>query len=154
MLVSLAVVLGTAALTQTVGLDLSRTGPVLRQGGVKFFGHLDLLPGDYSLRVLVRNADTGRTVVTMVPVQVPAYSVDDPFLDPVCWPTCSESALLISSRPILLADFGDQAAVILESRTLIDEATQVRAREVEGYVFGSSATAHLRVARCFTPRAF
>jgi signal transduction histidine kinase len=28
-------------------------------------------------------------------------AVDDPFLDPVCWPTCSDSALLISSRPRL-----------------------------------------------------
>ena len=27
--------------------------------------------------------------------------VDDPFLDPVCWPTCSDSALLISSQPVL-----------------------------------------------------
>jgi signal transduction histidine kinase len=27
--------------------------------------------------------------------------VDDPFLDPVCWPTCSDNALLISSQPAL-----------------------------------------------------
>ncbi|TFV92064.1 hypothetical protein E4P40_03765 [Blastococcus sp. CT_GayMR20] len=27
--------------------------------------------------------------------------VDDPFLDPVCWPTCSDNTLLISSQPAL-----------------------------------------------------
>lgn len=32
--------------------------------------------------------------------------VDDPFLDPVCWPTCSDSALLISSRPALAGALG------------------------------------------------
>ena len=43
-------------------------------------------------------------VVTTAAVVVGALSVgivsvDDPFLDPVCWPTCSESTLLVSSRP-------------------------------------------------------
>jgi VWFA-related protein len=46
-------------LTQTLGLDLAKVEPALRQSGLKFFGHLDLPPGSYSLRVLVRNGATG-----------------------------------------------------------------------------------------------
>ncbi|MFP5288047.1 MAG: VWA domain-containing protein, partial [Thermoanaerobaculia bacterium] len=46
-------------LTQTLGLDLAKVEPVLKQSGLKFFGHLNLLPGDYSLRVLVRNGANG-----------------------------------------------------------------------------------------------
>jgi signal transduction histidine kinase len=44
-----------------------------------------------------RGAVTAATFVVVLSVGF--ASVDDPFLDPVCWPTCSDSALLISSRP-------------------------------------------------------
>ncbi len=60
--------------TQTVALDLAKVGPALRRSGLKFFGHLDLPPGDYSLRVLVRNGLTGDTGMKVVPVKVPAFA--------------------------------------------------------------------------------
>ena len=63
-------------------MEIGRGRQGLQEGGIKYYGHFDLPPGDYKVRVLVRNADTGRTVVTMVPVQVPAYSMDDPVLLP------------------------------------------------------------------------
>ncbi len=59
--------------TQTLGLDMAKVQPVLRQSGLKFFGHLDLPPGDYSLRVLVRNGTTGG-----YGLRVAALSVPDP----------------------------------------------------------------------------
>jgi VWFA-related protein len=58
--------------TQTVGLDLAKVGQALQQSGVKFFGHLDLVPGDYTLRALVRNGSTGATALQVVPLHVPA----------------------------------------------------------------------------------
>jgi VWFA-related protein len=57
--------------SQTIGLDLAKVAPALRQSGLKFFGHLDLPPGDYSLRVLVRNGATGASTMRVVPLQVP-----------------------------------------------------------------------------------
>ncbi len=57
--------------TQTLGLDLSKVEPVLRQTGLKFFGHLDLFPGTYSLRVLVRNGATGSYGLRVAPLEVP-----------------------------------------------------------------------------------
>jgi VWFA-related protein len=60
--------------TQTIGLDLGKVEPALRQSGLKFFGHLDLPPGDYSLRVLVRNGLTGVSALKTVAVQVPAFT--------------------------------------------------------------------------------
>jgi hypothetical protein len=60
--------------TQTVGLDLGKVEPALRQSGLKFFGHLDLPPGDYSLRVMVRNGLTGASALKTVAVQVPAFA--------------------------------------------------------------------------------
>ncbi|HEV8580202.1 MAG TPA: VWA domain-containing protein [Thermoanaerobaculia bacterium] len=69
-------------LTQTVGLDLAKTGEPLRQGGLKFFGHLDLLPGDYSLRVLVRNGTSGASGMRVLPLHVPAFAGGEPALLP------------------------------------------------------------------------
>jgi VWFA-related protein len=68
--------------SEVVSMELGRGRQGLQEGGIKYYGHFDLPPGRYSVRVLVRNADTGRTVVSMVPVQVPAYAVDDPVLLP------------------------------------------------------------------------
>lgn len=68
--------------SEVVSMDIGRGRQGLEAGGIKYYGHFDLAPGDYRVRVLVRNADTGRTVVTMVPVQVPAYASDDPVLLP------------------------------------------------------------------------
>lgn len=68
--------------SEVVSLEIGRGRQGLQAGGIKYYGHFDLAPGDYRVRVLVRNADTGRTVVAMVPVQVPAYTPDDPVLLP------------------------------------------------------------------------
>ncbi len=59
-------------LTQTVGLDLTKVESSLRQSGLKFFGHVDLAPGIYSLRTLVRNGSTGATSLRVSSLTVPA----------------------------------------------------------------------------------
>ena len=68
--------------SEVVSLEIGRGRQGLQAGGIKYYGHFDLQPGSYNVRVLVRNADTGRTVVTMVPLQVPAYTAQDPVLLP------------------------------------------------------------------------
>jgi VWFA-related protein len=72
--------------TQTVGLDLAKVEPVLRQNGFKFFGHVDLLPGEYSLRVLVRNGTTGASATRVVEVSVPQFAAQSPVLLPPFFP--------------------------------------------------------------------
>jgi len=68
--------------TQKVGFDLSKGRKGFEESGLKYYGHLDLPPGDYRVRVLVRNAQTGHTAVESVQVQVPAYGETRPFLLP------------------------------------------------------------------------
>jgi VWFA-related protein len=58
-------------LSQTIGLDLTKVEPALRQTGLKFFGHVELPPGSYSLRTLVRNGATGATSLRVTPLTVP-----------------------------------------------------------------------------------
>ncbi|HEY2289538.1 MAG TPA: VWA domain-containing protein [Thermoanaerobaculia bacterium] len=67
-----------------VALDLDKGGARkgMEEGGIKYYGHFDLEPGLYHVRVLVRNADSGRTGVQTVPVTVPSYAQAQPILLP------------------------------------------------------------------------
>ncbi len=71
-------------LNQRIALDLDRgkSRQNLLEGGIKYYGHFDLPPGDYNVRVLVRNAATGRTGVATRAVNVPVYSQAQPILLP------------------------------------------------------------------------
>jgi hypothetical protein len=69
---------------QRVAIDLEKdkARQSMTEGGIKYYGHFELPPGDYQVRVLVRNADTGRTGVETVQVAVPAYGEAEPTLLP------------------------------------------------------------------------
>ncbi|HVR98048.1 MAG TPA: VWA domain-containing protein [Thermoanaerobaculia bacterium] len=86
-------------LTQTVGLDLAKVEGALRQGGFKFFGHLDLQPGEYSVRVLVRNGATGASGLRIVPVTVPAFGQAKPVLLPPFFPEAPGKWLMVREAP-------------------------------------------------------
>ncbi len=70
-------------LYQTLGLDLAKAGAGLRQGGLKFFGHLDLPPGEYSVRTLVRNGASGAFSLRVLPLTVPAFGKGPALLPPL-----------------------------------------------------------------------
>jgi VWFA-related protein len=72
--------------TQVVGLEVSKAGPALRQSGLKFFGDLDLPPGSYSIRALVRNGLTGSFGLRVTTVEVPAFDAAKPVLLPAFFP--------------------------------------------------------------------
>jgi hypothetical protein len=72
--------------SQNLGLDLLKVGPQVQKSGLKFFGHLDLPPGDYSLRVLVRNGKTGAYSLRVAAVRVPSFAQPGPFLLPPFFP--------------------------------------------------------------------
>jgi VWFA-related protein len=86
--------------SQTVGLDLAKVAPALKQSGLKFFGHLDLPPGDYSLRVLVRNGATGASTLRVVPLQVPELkAAGGPVLLPPFFPEPQGKWLVVREAP-------------------------------------------------------
>lgn len=80
--------------TQTLGLDLAKLGASVRAGGVKFFGDVELAPGSYSIRVLVRNGLNGIAGLKIVPVEVPAFSEGKPVLLPVFFPAPTDRWLI------------------------------------------------------------
>ncbi|HVR98049.1 MAG TPA: VWA domain-containing protein [Thermoanaerobaculia bacterium] len=85
--------------TQTVGLEIGKGRESLAAGGIKYYGHLDLPPGRYRIRVLVRNSDTGRTGVESVPVEVPAWGRSQPALLPPLFFETPGRWLLVRERP-------------------------------------------------------
>ncbi|HEX6864168.1 MAG TPA: hypothetical protein VF414_15170, partial [Thermoanaerobaculia bacterium] len=72
--------------SQTVGLELLKVGAALDQSGLKFFGHLDLPPGTWAVRVLVRNGATGAAGMKSVTVEVPEFAKAEPVLLPAFFP--------------------------------------------------------------------
>ncbi|MDX2000030.1 MAG: VWA domain-containing protein [Thermoanaerobaculia bacterium] len=60
--------------TDQVTLDLKRGREALERTGLKYYGHLDLAPGSYLVRSLVRNGSTGRSGITTLPLEVPSFA--------------------------------------------------------------------------------
>ena len=63
-------------------LDPRRGGEALRRGGLKYYGHLELPPDVYLIRVLVRDADNGRVGAAVARVVVPDFALEPPALLP------------------------------------------------------------------------
>ena len=68
--------------TQMVSFNVSKGREQLEKTGIKYYGHLDVGPGEYLVRVLVRNATTGRTGVQSLEVSVPSYEQQEAVLLP------------------------------------------------------------------------
>jgi Flp pilus assembly protein TadD len=60
------------SLLEVIETDLARTRANVERSGLQYAGELSLAPGDYSLRVLVRNAQTGEVGLRVLNLQVPA----------------------------------------------------------------------------------
>ncbi len=84
---------------QAMRFDLAKTPPALRQAGLKFFGHLELAPGEYWLRVLVRNGATGAYGMRATPLSVPAFGEAKPVLLPPFFPEAPGRWMIVREPP-------------------------------------------------------
>jgi hypothetical protein len=67
---------------QTITVDLTRNRTRLAGGTLRYFGQLSLAPGQYRLRALVRNGETGRMGLAAQSLRVPDFSENKPYLAP------------------------------------------------------------------------
>jgi VWFA-related protein len=161
--------------TQSLRFELAKVAPALRQSGIKFFGHLDLPPGEYNVRVLVRNGATGAYGLRAQPLVVPAFAQLAPVLLPPFFPEApgrwvmvreaprgqqkpsppypfvvQERAYIPSSRPVLAA--GQEAAVALVGYNLPAGGLKAQARVLaaDGRDLGEG---DLKIARRESPDA-
>jgi len=84
---------------QRMQLDVEKAGPALRQGGLKFFGHLELPPGEFSVRVMLRNGETGAYGKRSIVVTVPAFGSAAPVLLPPFFPDGAGQWTVVRERP-------------------------------------------------------
>ncbi|MEO8502307.1 MAG: VWA domain-containing protein [Acidobacteriota bacterium] len=56
----------------SLGLDLKKMRPAIEGSGIKFVGHVDVPPGEYTLRTVIRNGQTGAHSVSSQRLSVPA----------------------------------------------------------------------------------
>ncbi len=96
---------------QTVNVDLASGRERLERGGLKFSGQLALPAGDYRVRVLVRNAETGRMGLVVKPVRVPDFSAKPAYLAPPVFLESSETGLAIRSPSATHAVFAAETAL-------------------------------------------
>ncbi|MGH9441131.1 MAG: VWA domain-containing protein [Thermoanaerobaculia bacterium] len=67
---------------ESLSLDLTKVARDLEKGGVLFYADLQVPPGEYELRLLVRNLSDGSVGSVAIPVSVPAFSSGSPRVEP------------------------------------------------------------------------
>ncbi len=70
-------------IAQAMALDLAKTEGMLRQNGFKFWGNMELPPGDYSIRVAARNSASGASGTAVTSVRVPDFDGEGVLLPPM-----------------------------------------------------------------------
>ena len=139
---------------QTIGIDLAMNREKLEKGGLKYAGQLLLPPGDYRLRVLVRNADTGRAGLDVSTLHVPTFTAGQPYIIPPIFLQAASGGMLVRGRqklpagaapsddPLLAAGVEDLVPAALAA-VQSDTASRV---SVVTYHFGAESSATLRMA--------
>lgn len=111
---------------QNLGLDLDQVGEKLRAGGVRFYGQLDLDPGVYQLRVLVRDPLSGASGLSEVSLEVPSFGGEELAVLPPLIPETDIDSWLMVRQP---ADPDDPALaypfVLGEGQSFIPRAVPV-----------------------------
>jgi VWFA-related protein len=96
-------------LQQRLGVDLTRNGERLREGGLRYVSTLELPPGKYMLKALVRVDESGRIGMTRQAIEVPSTKLSATFLTPVkggvnvAAPGRSEASMTAFGRAVPIA---------------------------------------------------
>lgn len=85
--------------SRVVTLDLNGRQDTFANTGLKYYGSLDLEPGEYLLRVLARNAITGATGVETLALHVPPFESGEPTLLPPFFHEEPGSWFLVREQP-------------------------------------------------------
>jgi len=85
--------------TQEVTLDLAKLRDALSHGGIKYYATLTLPPGDFTIRLLARNAATGRSGRASVALTVPRMDGGSAFVVPPLFEDEPAGWLLVKKPP-------------------------------------------------------
>ena len=82
-----------------ISLELAKVRKNLEAGGIKFYGTLYLPPGEYAIRVLVRNTVTGRFGALATRLSVPAIPGGSPAVLPAFFPEAAGRWMMVRATP-------------------------------------------------------
>jgi VWFA-related protein len=85
--------------SQSLRFELAKVIPLLDRTGLKYYGHLDLPPGEYNVRVLVRNAASGDYGLRNQPLVVPGAGRAEPVLLAPFFPELPARWLMVHEAP-------------------------------------------------------
>jgi hypothetical protein len=68
--------------SERLRIDVRKAPASLQRTGLKYYGHLDLVPGRYRLRLLARDAKSGRVGTASLALDVPTYGSEQGVLLP------------------------------------------------------------------------
>lgn len=89
-----------AYLDHSVAVDLRQAGPALAAGGLKFFGDLELAPGDYMIRAFVRHQGSEYFGFAGTPLYVPDYVKGEAGALPPLFPEPPERWMMLREETI------------------------------------------------------
>jgi hypothetical protein len=84
---------------QGLDIDLRPIRKVLESTGLKFYGTLTLRPGDYTLRVIFVDAESGQSTLALQDLHVPNVDGDEPLPLPPMFPDTHGSWVLARESP-------------------------------------------------------
>lgn len=135
---------------RAMGLDLNRSGSLLRRSGLKFWGDFELDPGRYTLRILVRNSAVGSIHTESLELEVPQEPAAALLLPPLIpdasgsWVFAREKAGS-ASLPTSPFSYAGQRFLPALRPDLVTDADNALSLMVYGLeVDGLTATAELR----------
>jgi VWFA-related protein len=132
---------------QNVGVDIAVVGPRLNRGPFTYSGALSLPPGDYRIRILVRDGASGRMGLAAETVHVPDFSGNRPYLAAPLFLASPEQGLFVPGRaPGVSPDLVVASAQGLVPSALPEVAPGARSRlSVLAFHFPDTGTDSLRI---------
>ncbi|HVG09386.1 MAG TPA: hypothetical protein VNM67_16900, partial [Thermoanaerobaculia bacterium] len=112
----------------TVEIDLARLSPDLEKSGLKYMGELQLAPGEYALRTLVRNAATSEVGLRMLPLSVPDFAQSQGILLPPLVPEPAGAWLQARGAGIASPPPGLSFAALPSARPVFSPSQEISLR--------------------------
>ena len=124
-------------LAEVFAVNVQEIGEAVWQSGLKFHGHLDLPPGSYTLRAVVRNYHSKAATIRELALEVPSFGTPGPLVLLPLFPPLAGRDLWLPVRERAPADLAQP--LIVDGRALSPAVLPVLAlgRRVEAYLLAS-----------------
>jgi VWFA-related protein len=119
--------------TQEFTLDLSKLRATLAGGGIKYYATLNLPPGDFTIRVLARNPETGRVGQASTALKIPAMPGGPAFVLPPLF-QAGPSSWIFVKKPPQAGQASPEYPFVIGADTFVPAAAPILDPELESRI--------------------